>query len=168
MQKEFIMVDAGMNGRISDGGVLYYSTFGALLQRADLNTPEPASLPNTTERFPYVFVGDEAFALRNNLMRPFSENSLTPDRFEFNKSLSRARVVVETTFVKASTITMACCYLPNFLAKESQQSYFFTSTARITEYDLVDLQSTFNRNCGTDAKTIRERLCNYYNNEGKL
>lgn len=185
-KKEFIMVDSGMNGRISDGGVLYYSKFGALLQQDGLNIPEPASLPNTTERFPYVFIGDEAFALRINLMKPYSGKTLTPERFEFNKRLSRARVVVENTFgilaarfgvfqkpinlepQKAATVTMACCYLHNFLAKEHQQSYFSTSTAEITEYDLVNLQSTLNRNCGADAKTTRESFCNYYNIEGKL
>ncbi|KAK9887976.1 hypothetical protein WA026_000267 [Henosepilachna vigintioctopunctata] len=182
-KKEFIMVDAGMNGRISDGGVLYYSKFGALLQQEVLNIPEPASLPKITERFPYVFIGDEAFALRSNLMKPYSQKALTPERFEFNKRLSRARVVVENAFgilaarfavfqkpinldpQKSASVTMACCYLHNFLAKETQQPYLSTE---ITEYDLVNLQSTLIRNCGTDAKTTRERFCNYYNTEGKL
>lgn len=185
-KKEFIMVDSGMNGRISDGGVLYYSTFGALMQQGGLNTPEPSSLPNTTECFPYVFVGDEAFALGVNLMKPYSQKTMSPERFEFNKRLSRARVVVENAFgilaarfgvfqkpihlepQKATTVSMVCCYLHNFLAKESQQSYFSTGTAETTEYNLVNLQSTLNRNCGVDGKTIRERYCKYYNNEGNL
>lgn len=185
-KKEFIMVDVGMNGRISDGGVFYYSTYEALLQQNCLNTPEPAPLPNTTECFQYVFVGDEAFALRVNLMKPYPEKTLTPNQFEFNKRLLRARVVVENSFgilasrfgvfqkpinlepQNASTVTIASCYLHNFLAKESQQPYFATGTVETAEYDIVNLQSTLNRNCGSDAKIVRERFCNYYNSEGKL
>ena len=131
------MVDSGMNARTSDGGVLYYSIFGALLQQDGLNIPEPSPLPNATESFPYVFVGDEVFALHGNLMKPYSEKTLSPQRFEFNKRLSRARVDVENAFgilaarfgvfqkpinldqKMASTVTMACCYLHSFLAKES-------------------------------------------------
>ena len=86
-KKEFIMVDSGMNGQISDGGVLYYSKFGAFLQQDCLNILEPSLLPNATECFPYVFVGDEAFALRVNLMKPYSEKTLSPQRFEFKKRL---------------------------------------------------------------------------------
>ena len=156
------------------------------MQQDGLNIPAPSPLPNATESFPYVFVGDEAFALRVNLMKPYSEKTLSPQRFEFNKRLSRARVVVENAFgilasrfgvfqkpinlepKKVSTVTMACCYLHNFLAKESQQSYFSKGTAEVTEYDLVNLQSTLNRNCGMDGKTVWERFFNYHNNEGKL
>ena len=75
------MVDSGMNGQISDGGVLYYSKFGALLQQDGLNIPAPSPLPNATERFPYVF------ALHVNLMKPYSEKTLSPQWFEFNKRL---------------------------------------------------------------------------------
>ena len=134
------------------------------MQQNGLNIPEPSPLPNVTECFPYVFVGDEAFALRVNLMKPYSEKILSPQRFESNKRLSRARVIGENAIgilaarsgvfqkpinlepKKASTVTMACFYLRNFLAKESQQSYFSMGTVEITEYDLVDLQSTLNRN----------------------
>jgi hypothetical protein len=48
-EKEFIMVDAGMNGRISDGGVLFYSKFGELLMNNRLSLPKPTPLPNTTK-----------------------------------------------------------------------------------------------------------------------
>jgi hypothetical protein len=69
-KKEFIMVDAGMNGRISDGGVVFYSKFGELFQQCALNLPKPTPLPNTAEEFPYVFVADEAFALNVHIMKP--------------------------------------------------------------------------------------------------
>lgn len=42
---EFIMVDAGINGRISDGGVLSDKTL------------QPAPLPNSERILPFVFVG---------------------------------------------------------------------------------------------------------------
>ncbi|CAH1988999.1 unnamed protein product [Acanthoscelides obtectus] len=43
---EFIMVDAGINGRISDGGVLNYTEFGRALSNKLLQNPEPRELPN--------------------------------------------------------------------------------------------------------------------------
>lgn len=48
---------------VSDGDVLDYFTFGALMQQDGLKIPQPSSLPNTTECLPYVFVGNGAFAL---------------------------------------------------------------------------------------------------------
>lgn len=64
------MVDAGINGRISDGGVLFYSKFGELFQQNALNLPDPSPLPNTTENKPYAFVADESFALDVHLLKP--------------------------------------------------------------------------------------------------
>ncbi|CAH1989000.1 unnamed protein product [Acanthoscelides obtectus] len=45
---EFIMVDAGINGRISDGGVLNYTEFGRALSNKLLQNPEPRELPNSS------------------------------------------------------------------------------------------------------------------------
>ncbi|XP_077288677.1 uncharacterized protein LOC143913039 [Arctopsyche grandis] len=67
-RKEFIMIDVGTNGKISDGGVLFYTKLWELYEQRKLNLPEPCPLPNTTTNFPYVFVADEAFALDTNLM----------------------------------------------------------------------------------------------------
>jgi len=38
-KKEFILVDAGMNGQISDGGVMFYSRFKEIFQENKLNLP---------------------------------------------------------------------------------------------------------------------------------
>lgn len=185
-RKEFIMVDAGMNGRVSDGGILYYSRFGELLQQNALNLPQPSSLPNINERFPFSFVGDEAFALHVNVMKPYAQKYLTEARHVYNKRLSRARVVVENAFgiltsrfgvfqksiclepKKAETITMACCYLHNFLVKENNQLYLApNNTGTSDDYKLTNLQPTLNRNSVSDAKETREKFCKYYTNEGK-
>ena len=60
----------------------------------------PRQLPNDTEEThePYVLLGDEAFPLRCDLMRPFARHGLTNERHIFNYQLSRARRVVENAF----------------------------------------------------------------------
>ncbi|XP_022179309.1 uncharacterized protein LOC111039946 [Myzus persicae] len=95
---QFTMVDVGANGRISDGGVLYYTKFWEKFENNTLNIPLPSCLPNTSGTYPYVFVSDEAFSLKSNLMKPFSQHELTNHRRIFNYRLSRARRVVENAF----------------------------------------------------------------------
>ena len=180
------MVDVGMNGRISDGGVMFYSKFGELFQQSALNLPKSNPLPNTAEKFPYIFVADEAFALDVHVMKPYSQKFLDDAQQEFNTRLSRARVTVENAFgilasrfgvfqapirlepEKASIITMASCYLHNFLAQETKQAYFQSNSNQVNEYNLVQLQRTLNRNSTSNAKQTRDNFCRYYNNEGKL
>ena len=67
----FIYVDVGAYGRESDGGVLGRSAFGSRLAEGNLNLPAPAVLPGTKTPSPYFFLGDEAFPLQVNLMRPY-------------------------------------------------------------------------------------------------
>lgn len=197
---QFTMVDVGANGRISDGGVLYYTKFWEKFENNTLNIPLPSCLPNTNETYPYVFVADEAFSLKCNLMKPFSQHELTNDRRIFNYRLSRARRVVENAFgilaskfgvfqkpinlspEKAVKITMACCYLHNFLIETNQQLYCTRSilveenleTGEIingyerTENVLGSLKKTPTRNAREDAKLVREKYCNYFNKEGQV
>ncbi|XP_029588260.1 uncharacterized protein LOC115173902 [Salmo trutta] len=98
----FCVVDVGAHGKGSDGGTLRNSAFGQALQDATLEIPPPAPLPGAEDLgpVPHVFVGDEAFPLRPNLMRPYAGRQLPlpkPVRI-FNKRLSRARLVVECAF----------------------------------------------------------------------
>ena len=65
------MVDIGAYGRRSDAGILCDSTFGKKLASGSLDIPEPKKLPGSQKKTPYVFVGDEAFPLKENMMRPY-------------------------------------------------------------------------------------------------
>ena len=131
---EFIMVDAGVNGRISDGGVLSHTSFGRALANNELRIPESATLPNSAKNAPFVFVYDDAFPLTEHLMKPYAEQvGLTRERNIFNYRLSRARRIVENAFdilnsrfgifqrpinlspEKAQVVILTCCYLHNYL-----------------------------------------------------
>ena len=68
----FVVVDVGAYGKQSDGNVLANSTFGKKLLNMDLALPPPEPIAETSEpRLPFVFVGDEAFPLLPNLLRPY-------------------------------------------------------------------------------------------------
>lgn len=89
----FLMVDVGAPGRHSDGGVFKNCSFGRQLENGALDIPGTAELPNSTKVAPHVFVGDEAFQLRTNFLRPFPGKSIGPSQAVFNYRLSRARCV---------------------------------------------------------------------------
>jgi len=95
----FLLVDIGDSGRQSDGGVFSNGNIGHAINEHTLNLPEPTYLPgNESNRHPYVFVGDEAFPLKTNLIKPYSRSALSDKRRIFNYRLSRSRRVIENTF----------------------------------------------------------------------
>jgi hypothetical protein len=59
---KFIYIDVGTNGRVNDALAFSKSTFNEALQTNALNLP--------TEE---VFVCDDAFPLRKNIMKPYSK-----------------------------------------------------------------------------------------------
>lgn len=68
----FIYVNAGCQGRISDGGVFRNCELYQRIEKKSLDFPEAAALPMHTQRVPYYFVGDEAFARSQNVMKVHS------------------------------------------------------------------------------------------------
>ncbi|CAH1968459.1 unnamed protein product [Acanthoscelides obtectus] len=87
--------DFGTNGRVSDGGVLQNTKFFEKLQNNLLKIPVEETIPNTYRRLPYVFIGDDAFPLRVDLMKPFRQAALTSrEKKIYNYRLSRARRIV--------------------------------------------------------------------------
>lgn len=95
----FILLDIGDNGRHSDGSVFSNSSFGQAIEANSLNLPGSCPLPGTSSpSLPYVFVGDEAFPLKVNLMRPYPGKELDESKAVYNYRLSRARTIIENSF----------------------------------------------------------------------
>ena len=80
---KFIYVDVGNYGRQSDGGTFSRSSLATAMEKGTLSLPLPSLLLNDIEA-PYVFVGDEAFPLKKNLMRPYPGRNLPEDQAIFN------------------------------------------------------------------------------------
>ncbi|XP_067123235.1 uncharacterized protein [Centruroides vittatus] len=96
---KFISVEFCFMGGESDGGIFQRSSFGKKLSEEKLNLPNENILLNSNKVFPYFFVGDEAFPLKKNLMRPYPRRSaFTHPQKVFNYRLSRARRIVENAF----------------------------------------------------------------------
>ncbi|XP_022169820.1 uncharacterized protein LOC111033412 [Myzus persicae] len=136
------MVDVGTNGRVSDAGVFSNTEFYKRLVKNELYIPQPDNLPNSDIKQPYVLVGDDAFPLMDNLMKPFSRKNLTTEQAIFNYRLSRARRIVENAFgilssrfrillkeinlcpEKATLIVLTCTHLHNYLRMKKVESYY--------------------------------------------
>ena len=59
-----------------------------------LNLPSDELLPGdnilTSNRMPYVIVGDDAFPLKRHIMKPYAQRGLSDGKRIFNYRLSRA------------------------------------------------------------------------------
>lgn len=141
----FIYVDIGAQGRISDGGVLKATSFHEKIEKQALKLPEPEVLNDKRpKKVPYFFLGDGAFPLNETIMKPYSGTYLKGSKERiFNYRLSRARRIVENAFgilasvfrvlrkpmllqpEKAQLVVMAAIYLHNFLRRSSSR-YVYT------------------------------------------
>lgn len=95
----FRYIDIGSYGSSSDSSIFAHSSFGQMLRNNELDLPANSPLPGTNgPPVPYVFLGDEAFALSEHLLRPYSSRNLNMERRVFNYRLTRGRRVVECAF----------------------------------------------------------------------
>lgn len=97
---KFIAVDIGSFGREGDAGIFSKCEMGKAIRNKTFDFPQPSKIPGTDIISPYVVLGDEAFPLLENLMKPFCRNQSLVDRSKaiFNYRLSRARRIVENAF----------------------------------------------------------------------
>ena len=99
-QYKFTFIDVGEYGSNSDSSIFRSSNFGTRYLQGDLDIPPPKPLPNFPNQgaLPHCIVGDEAFPLHMDLMRPYPRSNraaLPQDELVFNYILSRARRIVE-------------------------------------------------------------------------
>ena len=96
----FIHVSTGYAGRIHDARVLRMSS---LVNEVEDRTilVSPVIRTGTGEEIRPLLVADPAYKLTNWCMKPYPETrAITPSQRNFNKALSRARVVIEQAFGK--------------------------------------------------------------------
>lgn len=176
---KFIYVDAGKNGRISDGGVFNKCSFAGALRSKAMNLPSTRALPGRATKIPFVFVADDAFAIRPNLLKPFAGRNLSPLQRVFNYRLSRGRRCIENAFgimsavfrvmrtpillgpVKARKITLACCVLHNFLLSRNDRSTVSGNVDRYAEDGTV-IEGQWRREFPNDTLYSLEHLRGRY------
>ena len=98
---QFLYVDVGCQGRVSDGGVFKNSDLFHGIQSDTLNIPKPVPLPKTGDpcwdedeypSIPYMIVGDDAFQLTDYMMKPYAlKQNISEEQLIFNYRLSRFR-----------------------------------------------------------------------------
>ncbi|XP_053283259.1 uncharacterized protein LOC128444682 [Pleuronectes platessa] len=130
----FTMVDISSYDCENEKRIFRISHFGSRLLNKTLELPEPVALPGSSAKLPHVFLGDAAFPLHENLMRPYSGVNLDDAQKTYNYRHSRALKVIENTFdilvarwkilgrpieyypEKAVDVVKACIALHNMLA----------------------------------------------------
>ena len=139
---ECIYADVGTNGRISDGGVWNKCSLSQGIQDGTVSLPPPKCLPHGVTEVPYVFVGDDAFALKKKMMKPYAQNGLTVEKRVYNYRHSRARRISENLFgivanrwrvfrtvlqlapSSIASLVMAALVLHNHLRKSSSRNVY--------------------------------------------
>lgn len=142
---KFMCVDIGAYGKNSDGGIFETSHMGRRFETGQMNVPNAKPLPGQNLPCPYVLIGDEAFALKPYLMRPYPYRQSRIDirKENFNLRLCKARRIVENAFgilaqkwrifyrpidLSVETtivIVKTTCILHNFLRIEKSDERFF-------------------------------------------
>lgn len=185
----FMFIDVGGYGSQHDAGTFRASDFCRALENNLLDLPEPSQLPGSNVKLPYFFVGDNAYPIMENLMKPVPGKELPPIFNIYNKRISRGRSVAENAFALkcqiwrifyttiqtnpevVDLIVKCCCLLQNILIDMSeinQDNLKFENNINevlppVEEAEREEYEEDF---LGTLQKTaqIRDNLALYFNN----
>lgn len=176
----FIYIDVGAQGRVSDGGVYSNTTLAQALERDQLHFPPAKPLHHASDvEIPYFIVGDDAFPMKPYLMKPYSRRNLSDSEQRTNYRLSRGRRTSENAFGilsnvfrvfhtpmnlqpdKAAKIVRAACVLHNFIRKKTLHLPAQSGCQEDIGSDFAPLRVR-NPNCSQAAKDVREHLKEYF------
>lgn len=96
---KFMFIDVGSYGKEGDPGIFERSSLGKMFYYGTL-LPPPGQLPDSDLVLPHIFVGDDAFRLHPNMLKPYPRVRAVGDNMKaiFNYRLSRARRTSENAF----------------------------------------------------------------------
>jgi len=178
----FTTIDVGEAGRFSDSAVFRASNLGKLLDTDKLHIPKPTPMPNDAFDFPFYMVGDEAFPLKINLMRPYPKRVLDNEKRIFNYRMSRGRKSVECAFGMLASkfeifqkpimchedtaikVIKAACILHNFI-KMVEGHFSVPQISKNQENQCINREmshSTNNHCSNKSAHELRDYLKKYF------
>ncbi|XP_048755473.2 uncharacterized protein LOC125666342 [Ostrea edulis] len=192
---KFVWCDVGGYGSSGDAQIYNNSEFKELVEDGSVNFPNPDPLPHDNVDMPYFLVGDDAFSLAKNMMKPYGQRDLSREQRILNYRLSRARLVSENAFgiisnrfqilaskmnhlpSTARLIVKTCCILHNLM-----RMHYPVMNNALIEHDEIrgnpvpgarrrgrNLHDTVivtgNNNQNKDGKKIRNLLKHWCNSE---
>ena len=82
-----------------------------------LNLPGPERIAGTNVHFPFVFVGDDAFPLKENLMKHFPREMIhTPEIYNYREQEELLKIPAEywkLIFSMSKMLYLAQCFIKN-------------------------------------------------------
>lgn len=163
-------------------GIFSKCNLGRAIKESRLDTPPPRELPDSDVVLPYVILGDEAFPLLNNLMKPYPRNQSLADRSKaiFNYRLSRARRIVENAFgilthrfrlfatpihlgtESVQNATTAACIIHNLLIDERTLAESDTISSNLSSIDFSNEEAL----ASNEPQNIRDQFKEYFMTTG--
>lgn len=174
---KFTYVDVGAYGKSSDSGIFKNSSLYEKLNKESLNIPQASSITGSSCEYPYVIVGDEAFALSEHVLRPYGGKNLSNKKRIFNYRLSRARRYIECSFgilvnkwriferplnvdiELAEDIVKAACVLHNFVRQRDGKR---DDTTYIPPTQLADIDNDSLSRSNRRGLSTRDKFADYF------
>ena len=150
---ECLWADVGCNGRNNDGGVWNKSELHKCIEDGTIKLPKSETVTESHLNLPYVFLGDDAFALKTYMMKPYPQNNLTVDKRIYNYRHSCARRISENLFrilanrwrvfytmiplspKRVENIILTALALHNMLCKSTSSRNAYRPSTLVDSYD---------------------------------
>nr|CAI5866954.1 unnamed protein product [Callosobruchus analis] len=174
----FITIDVGPYGKSADSNIFKQSLLNKKLCSGSLDIPDKRPLRNFNSNtpMPFTIVADEAFAMSENVMRPYAKKDLDNKKRIFNYRLTRARRLIECTFGIlankwrifhtaaihldpdfATMIVLTTCVLHNFVRLRDGFKFEDTLTCAMVDIPVIGTGGT-----GKSAKQVRDTLAEFF------
>lgn len=167
-------------------GIFAKSKMGQAIRTGKFHIPNPCKLPTTETVLPHVILGDEAFPILENLMKPFPrKKSLFDTSISiYNYRHSRARRIVENAFGLLSAtfrifmqpiqclpenvdlMILTSCLLHNMLRRSNVEVQILESDANVK--NLIPIESEIVDSVLTSPYIIRDEFKKIFNCVGAV
>lgn len=167
-------------------GIFSKSQLGKAIRHQSFDLPRSKTIPDTNIEAPFVILGDEAFPLLENLLKPYPRNQSACDKTKaiFNYRLSRARRLVENAFgiltqvfrifatpihintTTAQDLITSACILHNLIIKEKEIEV--TNDNVSSELDSFGENESFSEQQNNRSVQVRDIFKDYFNGIGSV